>query len=149
MLTSHEKCNHHVRDLVVGKWCAVFVGARHEVPDHVILVLFHAGVSTGFDDFHVCLRHFLLRVITFSVVRQGCPGEHEVNGRETHVEVVVEIGEAGVEFAADFFTLEGAGRGIDCKFCHFDGNVQGAFGAFETGGPLEEIDDFVGDQGYV
>ena len=94
-----------MRDLDVGNLIAVLVFARHEVPNHVVLVLFRASVSASFDDFHVCLRHFVLGVITLPVMGKRCPGKHEVYGGEAHVEVVVEIGKAGIEFTTDFFAL--------------------------------------------
>ena len=116
MLASHKEGDHHVRDFDVRAGGPVFVGAGHEVPDHVILVLVRAGVAAGFDDFHVCLCHFALRVVAFSVVGERRPGQHEVDGGEAHVEVVVEVGEAGVKSLTDFFALEGARGGVDCKF---------------------------------
>ena len=145
MLAGHEESDHHVRDLNVRDRCAIFVGAGHEVPDHVILIPLFAAVAPGLDDFRVCLRHSVLRVVAFSVVRQRRPGEHEVYWGEAHVEVVVEVGEAGVEPAADFFALEGARGGVDGEFCECGGNVEGAGGAFEVRGALEEVDDFVCD----
>ena len=73
VLASHEKGNHHVGYLDVWDGHAVFVGARHEVPDHVVRVFLYAGLPAGADDFHIGLGHFLLRVVTFSIVREGRP----------------------------------------------------------------------------
>ncbi len=114
VLAGHEEGDHNVGDLHVGNWSAIFVAAGHEVPDHVILVFLHARVAAGFDDFHICLSHFVLRVVAFPVVREGRPGEHEVYRGKAHVEVVVEVGKAGVELTTDFFALEGARGGVDC-----------------------------------
>ena len=62
---------------------------------------------------------------------------------------MVEVGEAGVEAAADFFALEGARSGIDGEFGQGGGDIECAFGAFEVGGALEEVVDFVCDEGNV
>lgn len=53
-------------------------------------------------------------------MREGSPGEHEVYGGESHVEIVVEVCECAVEFLADFFALEGAtGLEVGCQFLFF------------------------------
>ena len=80
---------------------------------------------------------------------QRCPWQHEIDGREAHVKIVVEVGEAGIEFRSDFSALEGARGGIDCYLGHGAGNVESTFGASECGRAGNEILDLLGDQGHV
>lgn len=98
MLASHEEGDHYVGDFRVGDRGAGFVNAGHEVPDHVVRVRRGGQGAAGLDDVEICLGHFLLRMVAFAVLRKRCPGKHEVYGREAHVEVVVQVGERGVEF---------------------------------------------------
>ncbi len=133
----------------VGDWSAVFVDAGHEVPDHVVFVLFALGacLAAGVDDVEIRLGHFLLGSIASAVVGEGRPGEHEVDGGEAHVEVMVEVGEGRVEFGADFLSLQGAGGGVDGYFGHGFGDVEGAAEAEEAGGGGNVVLDFLGYEG--
>lgn len=102
MLASHKERDHHVGNFKVGDRVAIFVRAGHQVPDHVVRVFFDVFLAPRTDDFKVGLGHFALRVISFSIMRKRRPWQHEVDWGEAHIQIVVEISEAGVEFAANF-----------------------------------------------
>lgn len=162
MLACHEEGNHHVCDFVVGDLFAVFVGAVHKVPNHV---LFFVGVEgfavlfrvfdlrpAFFDNGHVGFGHFTLSHVSAAVLREGCPGKHKVDWGETHVEVVVEICEACVEFLTYFTTLERTGGSVDCEFGHCGGEIEGTgvgSEAFVGGVWGEKCLDFLRDEGDV
>ncbi len=106
VLPRHEEGNHHVSDFGVRDFTAVFVPARHEIPDHVVRVLLHPRLPPGADDIQVDLGHRALRIISLFVMRQRRPRQHEIDGGEPHVEIVIEIGKARVKLVADLFALQ-------------------------------------------
>lgn len=55
-------------NLKVGYWRAVFINAGHEVPDHIVRVFFDTGLPTSANDFEIGLGHFMLRIISFSIM---------------------------------------------------------------------------------
>lgn len=73
VLPRHEERDHHVRDFDVWHRRAVFVHARHQVPDHVFAVTLAPGGAPGFDDVGVCLRHLALGAVARAVVGERGP----------------------------------------------------------------------------
>lgn len=73
-------------DLLVWDGSPVAVHAAHQVRDHVcslgfvpvVDVVFFAGFPSRLDDFQIDLAHTAVCFIALAVVRQWCPGEHEV-----------------------------------------------------------------------
>lgn len=159
VLSSHQQGDHHVGDFHVWDGLSGLVGAVHQVPNHVLLsssTLFILtildGLATFLDDGHVSLGHLLLSIISTTVLGEGSPGQHEVDGSEAHVEVVVEVGEGGVEAGSHLFSLEGAGSGVDGQFGEGGREVNGAL---VGGKPLvgvvfaEELTRLFRDEGDV
>ena len=64
-------------------------------------------------------------------------------------EVVVHLGESGVESIANLLALQGARRSVDCDFRNDLGNIECAFVALESGTVLDIVIDLVGDQAHV
>lgn len=77
------------------------------------------------------------------------PGELEIDGRESHIKVVVEVGELRIEHIADFLTLERAGCSVDGKFSHDLWNIKGALLSLERFVALDEVFYLGRDQGDV
>lgn len=117
-MTAHEQGNHHVGNLEVGYWYSVFVRTVHQVPNHILFS------SVGVDgprippllyDIHVDPRHLTLGCITFAVVWQWQPAKLEVNWDESTIKIVEKLRKTCVEFLANFFSLQRAGRSVDSK----------------------------------
>lgn len=152
VLTSHEQSNHHVSNLLVGNHLASLVFAVHQVPDHVRLAVFGlslAAVASSLDDLHVCLGHLALSSVALAVLGERCPGKHEVDGGEAHVEIVVQVGEGAVELGADFLTLKRTTGGVDCQLGHGLGDVELTSITLEPVGVLEKVLCLGGNDGYV
>ncbi len=146
VLARHEQRDHHVCDFLVRHGCAVLVRRRHQVPDHVLGVLLAAGRLARLDDVHVGFGHASLGYVALAVVRQRRPRQHEVDRAEAHVEVVVHLGEAGVEAVAHLLALEGARRRVDGDFGQCRRDVDRAAWAFEGWRPLDEVHDLLLDE---
>jgi hypothetical protein len=84
--------------------------------------------------------------ISLAIVRERCPGEHEVYRREPEVKVVVEVGEFGGEFCADFVSLESATGREDGNFGHDGAKVDSTGLAFEMAGCFDVLVDFFFDE---
>jgi hypothetical protein len=82
-------------------------------------------------------------------VRERGPGQHEVDRGESHVQVVVHLGEGRVESITNLLALQGARRSVDGDFRNDLGNVEGALGVLESGGGLDKVIDLVGDQADI
>lgn len=152
MLASHEQGNHHMGNLLIGDLLASLVLAVHQVPDHVrlaVLGLCLAAVASSLDNLHVCFRHLTLSSVALAVLRERSPGKHEVDRGETHVEVVVKIGEGAVELGADFLALERATSSVDSQLGHGLGYIQLAGITLEPVGVCEEVLSLGGDDGNV
>jgi hypothetical protein len=149
VLTRHQQRNHHVRNFFIGNRGAVLVDARHQVPDHILGVLLATSLATLTDNIHVGLSQLLLRSITLAVVRKRCPGQHEVDGSEALVEIVVHFREGGVESIPNLLTLERARSSVDGDFSNVLGDVEGTLGFMECGSGLDELIHLVGNQGNV
>ena len=136
MLPSHQQADHQVSDFCVREWRAGFVRAGHERPEHVFAVLFIALGAARADDVGVDFCHCAVGRVAAFVLQQRRPREHEVNGLEAVVKVMVEIGERGVEFFTHFASLQAAGGGEEGQFGHDGGDLHGAESAWglETSG---------------
>ena len=62
---------------------------------------------------------------------------------------MVQLSEPRIERIADLLTLEGAGRGVDGKFSHDLGHIEGALLALEDFVVLDEVLGLFGDNGNV
>ena len=78
------------------------------------------------NNIRVHLGHLLLCSVTPAVVRQRQPAKLEVDGDETAVEIVVELGEASVETFANLSALEGARSGVDGQLGEGRRKIDGA-----------------------
>lgn len=149
VLSSHQEGNHHVSNLLVGNRGAVLVGAGHQVPNHILRVLLATLFATLADNVNVSLGELALRSVTAAVVRKRGPGKHEVNGGESHIQVVVHFGESGVEAVANLLSLERARRSVDGDFRDNLRDIECALVGLECGRALDEVVDLVGDQGNI
>jgi len=135
MLAGHEQGNHDMSDFLVRNRLTVLVFAAHQVPDHILLPYCLAlllCLATSFDDIHIGFGHLALSVVPLPVLRERCPWQHEVDGGETHVKIVVEVGKGTIESLADFFALKGARRSVDGELGHGRRNVENARLALEV-----------------
>jgi hypothetical protein len=82
-------------------------------------------------------------------VRKRGPGEHEVNGREAHVKIVVQFGKARVEGVTDLLALKRAGGSVDGELSHDLGDIEGALLTLEGLVALDEVLGFFGDDSNV
>jgi hypothetical protein len=121
------------------------------MPDHVVLAFLPLSLTVPAlaNDIRVELDHGLTCVVTRTVVGKRGPRKHEVDGRETHIEIVVQLGEPRIEGIADLLTLEGAGRGVDGKLSHDLGHIEGALLALEDLVALDEVLGLFGNNGNV
>jgi hypothetical protein len=135
-------------DFFIWDGCAIAVDAAHEIPDHILGLGFFgwASLASLADDAEVDLAHTGMSEISLAVVRQRCPGEHEVYRRETEVKVVVEVGEFGGQLCSDFVSLESATGCEDGNFCHDGAEVDGAGLTFEVAGCFDVLVDFFFDE---
>jgi hypothetical protein len=142
VLTSHEQSDHHVGNFVVGNRSAVLVDAVHEIPDHVLGILLATSLSSRPDNLQICAGHLLVGDVSAAIVGKGCPWKHEVDGREAHVQVVEEVGEAGVKLVAHFLALERARCSEDCDLGHGANDIEGSVCALEACAALDVVFDF-------
>ena len=151
VLTSHQKRNHDTSDLVLRDLCAILVLAVQQVPYHIVLALLSLGLTipAPADDIGVQLDHSLTCVVTRTVVGKRGPGEHEVDGREAHVKIVVQFGKARVEGVTDLLALERAGGSVDGELSHDLGDIESALLSREGLVALDEVLGFFGDDGNV
>lgn len=77
------------------------------------------------------------------------PGQHEVDRRETHVEVVVHLREGRVESIPDLLALEGPRRGVNGDFSDDLRDVKGTLGLLKGGRVRDELVDLIGDQANI
>jgi hypothetical protein len=145
VLAGHEKGDHDAGDFVLGDLRAVLVLAVHQVPDHVVRVLLLTARAALAHDARVQLNHGLTGVVAGAVVGEGRPGQHEVDGREAHVEVVVELRELGVERVADLLALERVRGRVDGELGHDLGHVEGALLPLERLVALDKVLDLLRD----
>lgn len=148
MLAGHEEGDHHVGDFVVGNGNVAFVGRVHQMPHHVLGAGLAAS-ATLLDGVHVDLGDGALGVVAAVVPGERGPVKHEVDGGETHVEIVVEVGELLVKLVANFLALKRVRGGENGDLGHLGGNVDDAGLALEVGGPLEVAGNLIGDDGNV
>lgn len=149
VLTSHEKSNHHVRNLVVGNLDSVLVGGVHEVLHHIILAIILVSGTTLLDCVHVNLGDCLLSNVAATVPGQGGPVKHEVDRREAHVEIVVKRGERLVELVANGRSLESMRGGEDGDLGHVLGDVANVGLALEVRVLLEVALNLARDDGDI
>jgi hypothetical protein len=149
VLSSHEKRNHDTGNLVLGNLCAVLVLAIHQVPDHVVGILLCVASSALAHNLRVQVDHCLARIVACAVVGKRCPRKHKVDGREAHVEVVVEFGKLGVEGVSDFLALERVRGGVDGELSHDLWHVESTLVSLEVFVALDEILDFLCNDGNV
>lgn len=148
MLTSHEEGDEHVGNFVVGDRRAVFVGRVHEVAHHVLGTIV-TTLAAAFHSVHVDLGNGALSVVAAVVPGKRGPVKDEVDGGETHIEVVVEVGKSLVDLVANLLALKGVRGGEDGKLGHLLGYVNNARSALEVGVLLEVGRDLVGDNGNI
>lgn len=151
VLTSHKERNHDTSDLMLRNLCAVLVLALQQMPDHVVLAFLphRLAIPASANNIRVKLDHSLACVVTRTVVGKRSPGQHEVDGRETHVEIVVQLGELGIEGVADLLTLEGAGGSVDCELSHDLGHIERALLTLEDLVASDEVLGLLGNDGNV
>jgi hypothetical protein len=82
-------------------------------------------------------------------MREGCPRQHKVDRGESHIQIVIELGETRIEHIAYLLALERPGCRIDCKLSHDLGYVEGSLLAFEGLVALDEVLHFGSNQGNV
>lgn len=143
VLAGHKECNHHVGNLVVGEGRAIFVDGIHKVPDHILAIFSVLMGAARIDYVGVDLRHLLLSFIAAAILGERHPGEHEVDGLETVVKVVVELGESCVELFPDLLSLQRTRRCKKGDLGHDGWQIEGAGVAFESSSSLEEHIDLV------
>lgn len=148
VLAGHEEGNHHVGDLVVGDLGAVLVGRVHQM-GHDIESVGAALLAALLDFVHVDLGNGALGVITLLVPGERGPVQHEVDGGEAHVEVVVERSKGLVELVADLGALKSVGGGENGDLGQLRGEVDDARLALEVGAALEVVGNLVGDDRSV
>lgn len=136
-------------NFLVGNGSAILVSTRHQVPDHILRVLLTTLLTTLANDVNISLGQLALRGVTLAVVRQWGPGQHEVNRGKTHIQIVIHFRKGRVESVPNFFTLQRAGGSIDGDFRNDLRDIECSFRLLESGGGLDKIVDFVGDQGNV
>lgn len=147
VLAGHEKRDHHVCNVAVRDRTTIFVGAVHQVPDHVrVLNAISSGCATLLDDVHVEICHGALCVVTALVGWEGEPGEKKVGRGEAGVEVVEKMCKGAVEGIADLLALEGAGSREQGELGDDVGEWYSAAGTFEVLGSFNQIFDLFGDQ---
>lgn len=151
VLTSHQERNHDTSDLVLRDLFPILVLAVQQVPYHIVLALLPLGLAipSPANDIGVQLDHSLTCVVTRTVVGKRGPGEHEVDGREAHVKIVVQFGKARVEGVTDLLALKRAGGSVDGELSHDLGDIEGALLTLEGLVALDEVLGFFGDDGNV
>ena len=138
-----------MRDFLVWHGGAVFVCAVHEIPDHILASFQIWILATGADDIHVHGCHSLMCVIPPAIAREGKTREEEVDGCESHIEVVVHLREGVVESFAHFLSLQTAGCGEDDDFTHGVGDVDYSSCTLERGRVGNVILHLLLDQGDI
>ena len=121
------------------------------MPDHVVLALLPGrfAAPSSANNVGVELDHCLACMVTRTVVRKGSPRKHEVDGRKSHVEIVIQVGEAGIEGVTDLLTLQGARGGVDGELGHDLSDINGALLALESLVTLDEVLYFFCNDGNV
>jgi len=79
-------------------------------------------------------------------MRERSPREHEVDGSEAHVKIMVHLCKCGIESVSDFLSLEGARRGVDCDFSNRLAHIEDTLGFLKDGRILDKTLDFGGNQ---
>lgn len=149
VLTSHEQGNHHVSNLMVGHRNSVLVGRAHKMLHDVeFLVLITLG-ATLLDRIHINLGHSSLSVVALTIPRQRSPVQHEVDGGEAHIQIVIQSGKRFVKLVADGAALESMRGGEDGDLGHLLGNITNARLGLEIGVSLEVGLDFSSDDGNI
>lgn len=147
VLAGHKKRNHHMCDIAVRDRTTIFVGAVHQVPDHVrVLNAVSSGCASLLDDVHVKFCHGALGVVAALVGWEGEPREKKIGRGEAGVKVVEKMCEGAVEGIADLLALEGAGSREQGELGDDVGEWHGAAGAFEVLGSFNQIFDLFNDQ---
>ena len=144
MLTSHEKRNHHVRNLLIRDHGTILVRRSNQLCHDIQSVQISSGLAL-LNDIHVKFCDSSLSVVASAVVRQWSPWEGEVDWRETHIEIVVELGEVRVEFGSDLFSLQRVRRSVDRDLRHDIDDVENTLVALEVGGFLDKVLHFALD----
>ena len=148
VLSSHQKGNHHVGNLVVGDVNTILVSGGHQAA-HDIEAFGATLLPSPLDRVHVDLSNGSLGAIASLVPGERSPVKDEVDRREAHVEVVVEVSERFVELITDFLALETVRSGEDGKLGHDSGDVHDARLALEKRVSLEVGLDLIADDGGV
>lgn len=149
VLASHQESDHHVGDLVVGNLDTVLVLRVHQMPHDILRFLLILTAAARLDGIHVDLSDGPLGVVATVVPGKRGPVKHEVDRRETHVEIVVKGSKRLVELATDLLALERMRGGEDGDLGHLGRNVDNAGFALEIGALLEVARDLIRDDGNV
>ncbi len=73
------------------------------------------------------------------------PVEHKVDGREAHIQIVVQVGQGLIELVADFLALERVGGSEDSDLRHLGADIDDARLAFEIGAAFEVAGHLIRD----
>ena len=150
VLSGHQEGNHHMGNLPIGDGGSVLVAAVHQVPDHVLLLVGHAGVLAPLlNQVHVEAGHLLLRGIATLVAREREPRKHEVHGVEAKIEIVKETSEGSVESIADLLALQGTGSSENGDLGNDLAKRNGTTGTLEVLGLLDVVLHLLNDQRSV
>jgi hypothetical protein len=87
--------------------------------------------------------------VSAAVVGKRSPGQHEVDGGKSLIQVVIDIGKALVEFVADLLALERSGCRENGELGHGSRDFEHALGLLEYVGLFDIGLDLIGYQGNV
>lgn len=138
-----------MRNFFIRHGAAILVSTIHEIPDHVFASFGIWIITPGLDNVHVSVCHPVMCDIPFSIAREGKAREKEIDGCESHIQVMVIFRKSRIQTFAYFFALQAAGCCEDDNFSHCTGDIGDAFGPSECRRVVEITVHFLFDQGNI
>jgi hypothetical protein len=136
VLTGHQKCNHHVRNVPIRQGCSILVRRTLKSRDHIVFMLSELSVRAGEtadsrhgthvmcsfpslpNDALIEFAHRLLGLVSAPITRQRQLGKHEIDRCKSAIEVFISLRKCLVQTGSNLFALQRSRSSQDGEFRH-------------------------------